>query len=278
MICHNERGAGLVIAILTIVALFALGTALAFLTRTDINIAKHQTLHTEAIYVAEAGVEEALYRMSMTDPTNVTVNGSTINAAIRDATDPYDPDWKARIFLARPGQEPVPPVGVLHTVTIQDAGSWLEYSVASDLNEALTIEHKWKDLDDDGVREVGEIVLYDASQYPPENFTTGSPVEVISVTAKSATSEREVLVEAVRFPLSINVKAALLSDKGVDVRGNVTVCGHDHSIDDVLDVLAALVRVSLVGLPGLGLFRLGHRRHGSRDLLEPGRDQRHYGS
>ena len=182
MIRHNQSGAGLVIAILTVVALFAFGTALAFLTRTDINIAKHQTLHTEAIYVAEAGVEEALHRMSMTDPTNVTVNGSSINAAIRDATVPYDPDWKARIFLARPGQEPVPPIGVDHTVTIQDAGSWLEYSAANDLTEVLTIEHKWKDLDDDGVREVGEIVLYDASQYPPENFTSGSPVEVITVT------------------------------------------------------------------------------------------------
>ena len=48
---QNERGSGLVIAILTIVALFALGTALAFLTRTDVNISKHQTLHTEALYV-----------------------------------------------------------------------------------------------------------------------------------------------------------------------------------------------------------------------------------
>jgi hypothetical protein len=230
MICHNEHGAGLVIAILTVVALFALGTALAFLTRTDINIARHQTLHTEAIYVAEAGVEEALYRMSMTDPTNVTVNGSTINAAIRDSVVPYDPNWKARIFLARPGQQPVAPSGVDHTVTIQDAGSWLEYSAANDLNRVLTIEHKWKDLDDDGVREVGEIVLYDATQYPPENFATGTPVEVITATARSATSERQVLVEAVRFPLSVNAKAALLCDKGVDVRGNVTVCGHDHAM------------------------------------------------
>jgi hypothetical protein len=95
---------------------------------------------------------------------------------------------------------------------------------------ALTIEHKWKDLDGDGVREAGEIVLYDATQYPPENFLTGTPVEVITVNARSATAERQVLVEAVRFPLSVNAKAALLCDKGVDVRGNVTVCGHDHAM------------------------------------------------
>jgi hypothetical protein len=231
MTCHNERGSGLVIAILTIVALFALGSALAFLTRTDVNIAKHQTLHTEAIYVAEAGVEESLHRMSLRDPTYVTVNGSTINAAVRDDSMPYDPNWKAKIFLTRPGTEPAAPWGEDYTVTVQDVGTWLEYSDASDPNAALTIEHKWKDLDDDGIREDGEIVLYDASQYPPENFTSGSPVEVITVPGRSAMADREVLVEAIRFPLNVNARAALLSNEGVDVRGNVSVCGHDHDID-----------------------------------------------
>jgi hypothetical protein len=230
MTCRNEHGTGLVIAILTIVALFALGSALAFLTRTDVNIAKHQTLHTEALYVAEAGVEEALHRLSLRDPTNVTVNGATINAAIRDDSIPYDPGWKTRIFLARPGSEPVAASGEDHTVTVQSAGTWLEYSDASEINAALTIEHKWKDRDDDGLREDGEIVLYDAGQHPPENFTSGSPVEVITVPGRSAMAEREVLVEAIRFPLNINARAALLCNEGVDVRGNVTVCGHDHDI------------------------------------------------
>jgi hypothetical protein len=231
MFCGNERGSGLVIAILTIVALFALGAALAFLTKTDVNISKHQTLHTEALYVAEAGVEEALHRMALTDPTNVSVNGGTINAAIRDDSIPYDPNWRVRIFLTSPGMEPSPGSGETHTVTVQDAGTWLEYSSASDLPTALTIEHKWKDLDDDGLREDGEIVLYDAGQYPPENFTTGPPVEVVTVTGRSATAEREILVEATKFPLNINARAALLCDRGVDVRGNVSICGHDHSIN-----------------------------------------------
>jgi hypothetical protein len=227
---QNESGSGLVIAILTIVALFALGTALAFLTRTDVNISKHQTLHTEALYVAEAGVEEALHRLGLSNPTNITVNGSSINAAIRDSVLPYDPNWKVRVFLAQPGEEPGANAGEIHTVTIQDAGSWLEYSDPSDLNQALTIEHKWKDLDDDGVRDNGEIVLYDPTQYPPENFTEGRPVEVITVVGKSATAERTLRVEATRFPFSANVLAALMCDNGVDVRGNVTVCGHNHSL------------------------------------------------
>jgi hypothetical protein len=231
MVCMNERGAGLVVAILVVVALFALGTALVFLTRTDVNISKHQTLHVEALYVAEAGVEEALHRLGLNDPTNITVNGSSINAAIRDAASPPDPDWKARVFLCNPGQEPAPSGTEYHTCTLQDNGSWLEYSSAGDEATALTIEHKWRDLNGDNVRDANEIVLYDGSKYPPENFDTGTPVEVITVVAKSATAERQVKVEATRFPLNINARAALFCDRGVDVRGNVTVCGHDHAMN-----------------------------------------------
>jgi hypothetical protein len=230
MVCCNERGAGLVIAILTVVALFALGMTLMFITRTDVNISKHQTLHVEALYVAEAGVEEALHRLALPDPTVVTVNGGAMNAAIRDSAKPYDPDWRARIFLCSPGNVTPAPVGEYHTCTIQDDATWLEYSSASDPNTALMIEHKWRDLDGDGVRENGEIVLYDGSRYPPENFSTGSPVEVITVTGRSATSEREIKVEATKFPLNVNARAALFCDLGVDVRGNVTVCGHDHAM------------------------------------------------
>jgi hypothetical protein len=227
----SEHGFGLVLAILSILALFALGAALAFLVRTDVDIAKHQTLYTEALYVCEAGVEEALHRLALSDPTDITVNGSTINAAIRDSIQPYDPEWKVRIFLTQPGNEPIPGPNEYHTVTIQDAGSWLEYSSTSDLSTALTIEHKWQDLDDDGVRENGEIVLYDAHRYPPENFTSGTPIEVITVVGRSATAERSIIVEATKFPVTANVLAALMCDMGVDVRGEVSVCGHDHSID-----------------------------------------------
>ncbi len=231
MIGSNEHGFGLVMAILTTMVLFAFGAALAFLARTDVEISRHQTLHVEALYVAEAGAEEALHRLALTDPTMVTVNGASMNAAIRDTVRPCDPDWRARIFLCAPGSEPMAPIGEYHTSTIQSSATWLEYSSAADANTALMIEHKWQDLDGDGVREDGEIVLYDAAKYPPENFDTGSPVEVVSVVAKSATAERTIKVEATRFPVSANVLAALMCDMGIDVRGNVTVCGHDHSVD-----------------------------------------------
>jgi len=228
---RNENGMGLVLAILIVVALFVLGSALAFVTRTDVNISGHQTLYVEAVYVAEAGVEEAMERLALRDPTMVTVNGGTINAAIRDSAMPPDPNWVARIFLCAPGSQPTAAVSQVHTVTVQGDAAWLEYSSASDTLEALTIQHKWRDRDGDGLRDANEVVLYDSGSLPPENFSKGAPVEVITSLGRSAAAEREIRVEATRLPLNINVRAAVLCDLGVDVRGNVTVCGHNHAID-----------------------------------------------
>jgi hypothetical protein len=226
----NQKGSGLVLAILIIVALFVLGSSLAFLTRTDVNISKHQTQSIEALYVAEAGVEEAVERLALTYPTDITVNGSTFNAAIRDTVVPFNPNWHARIFLCRPGLAPAAGENEYHTATVQSASDWLTYSSASDPDLAVNIEHKWVDRNGDGTRQANEIVRYDASKIPPQNFTTGDVVETITVTGEKATARRQVRAEVTRYPLNVNAKAALLSDGPVDLKGNVGVCGHNHDL------------------------------------------------
>jgi hypothetical protein len=81
-------------------------------------------------------------------------------------------------------------------------------------------------------------------------------VEVITVPGKSAAAERHVLVEAIRFPLNINARAALLCNEGVDVRGNVTVCGHDHDINTP----------SYTMLPGCKAWELNFNRTRCRQI------------
>lgn len=230
MVLGNQKGTGLVLAILIVVALFVLGTSLAFLTRTDVNISKHQTQYVEALYVAEAGAGEALERLALRDPTDVTVNGSTFNAAIRDTAMAADPDWKARVFLCRPGLAPAAGAHEYHTVTVQSAADWLAYSSPSDLDEAINIEHKWVDRNGDGLRQPNELMRYDSSKIPPRNFISGDIIEVVTVTGTKGTARRSILVEATRYPLNVNAKAALLSDGPVNYKGNVGVCGHDHSL------------------------------------------------
>jgi len=229
-VLRNEKGTGLVLAILIIVALFVLGTSLAFLTRTDVSISKHQTQYVEAFYVAEAGIEEALARMALRFPTDISANGSTFNAAIRDTVLPANPDWTGRIFLCRPGQAPAAGEDEFHTVTVQNASDWLLYSSADDPDLAINIRHKWIDRNGDGTRDLNELVRYDASRMPPQNFVSGDLIEVVTVTGRKGTAERALLVEATRYPLNVNAKAAVLSDGPVNYRGNVAICGHNHSL------------------------------------------------
>jgi hypothetical protein len=116
--------------------------------------------------------------------------------------------------------------GSIHyTPTVQSSSSQLAYASAT---EHVTVRHKWQDRDADGVRDANEIVRYDPNKFPPENFDSGSPVEVIDVQGHRAEARRRLRVECTRFPFAPNVLAALSSDRGVDVRGNVCLCGHDH--------------------------------------------------
>jgi len=168
--------------------------------------------------------------MALRFPTDVTANGSTFNAAIRDTSLTPNPEWTARIFLCRPGLAPSAGEDEYHTSTVQNASNWLLYSSADDLDLALTIRHEWVDRDGDGTRDANELVRYDASRVPPKNFLSGDLVEVLRVTGRNGTAQRALLVEATRYPLNVNAKAAVLSDGPVDYRGNVAICGHDHSL------------------------------------------------
>ena len=118
-----------------------------------------------------------------------------------------------------------PPLGssISYAPTVTDHASGVSY-----LEDELTVRYKIIDLDNDSVADPGEIVYYDASRIPPENFTTGSPVVVIESSGSRAESSRSVQVEATRFPFAPNVLAAISSDNGVDVSGNVSICGHNH--------------------------------------------------
>ena len=148
---QNERGSILVITLLILFAVTAIGATLASISSTDMRIAGNQRSDTRALTVAEAGLQEAIHRVSLPNPTNATVAGWTGNVAISDS-EPYDPNWKARIYLTAPGSAPSAGT-IVTTGTIQDPGSYLQYSVANGNSGVLEIEHKWRDRDGDGNRD-----------------------------------------------------------------------------------------------------------------------------
>jgi hypothetical protein len=224
----NERGSVLIVTLLIMFAVGVMGATLAMLSSMDLKISGNQRVTTQALDVSEAGLNEAIHRLALANPTNATVGGWTGNIAIGDPP-PYDPLWEARLFLTDPGSAPSPSGSIVPTGTIQDPnGTYLQYSRSSGTDDLLTIRHKWRDRNGDGTRDPNEVVRYDPEQIPPENFASGHPVEIVTVTGRMGLAERTVQAEVTKRKLTARTHAALYIDKAIRITGNPGICGYDH--------------------------------------------------
>ncbi len=227
----GDGGNLLVITLLILFAISIIAATLAMVSSMDLKIAGNQRVTTRSLFVAEAGLNEAIHRLSLSNPTNVAVGGWTGNAAIGDK-EPYNPQWTARIYLTSPGSAPASAGNVYSTGTIQDPTQpYLEYSHPSGTDGVLTIRHKWIDRDSDNIRDANEIVRYDPLQIPPENFASGFPVEIITVTGRAANGERTIQAEVTKRTMMARTLGALYADKAIELKGNCAFCGYNHSID-----------------------------------------------
>jgi hypothetical protein len=227
----DERGMALVAILVILTALTALSIGLLMFSSTEVRISNNQRNHTGALYVAEAGISEVVARMDLPAGSMVTVNGATFDASISDNPSSPDPNWRTEVYLQPQASLPSPAGTEVIVPTVQPAASWLHYGDPGLSQNPLVIEHKWIDLNGDGVRDTSEIVRYDGSRFPPENFATGLPVEVITVPGILNGSRRTIRTEITKTPVTLNVTAAVSSDNGVELKGNVSVCGHNHDIN-----------------------------------------------
>jgi hypothetical protein len=226
----NERGSVLVVTLLIMFAVGVMGATLAVISSMDLKISGNQRVTTQALDVSEAGLNEAIHRLSLANPTNATIGGWTGNIAIGDPP-PYDPNWEARLYLTDPGSAPSPSGSIVTTGTIQDPnGTYLQYSRPSGTDDLLTIRHKWRDRNGDGTKDANEVVRYDTEQIPPENFTSGYPVEIVTVTGRMGQAERMIQAEVTKRKLTARCMAALLIDKPIRINGNPAICGYNHRI------------------------------------------------
>lgn len=81
---RTQAQRGFILAtVLVFLVVLSLGASLvAKLTRTDIQVVNNLQNEKEALFIAEAGVQEALYRMSLAIGDRATVNGQTFNASL----------------------------------------------------------------------------------------------------------------------------------------------------------------------------------------------------
>ena len=227
----GEEGNILIVTLMILFAISIIGGMITMVSSMDLKISGNQRHDTQALFIAEAGLNEAIHRISLPDPTDMTVGGWTGNAAIADS-EPYDPNWTTLVYLTDPASAPAGGGSIHTTGTLQDPNQpYLVYSAPSGTEEVLTIRHKWRDRNGDGSRDANEIVRYDAMQVPPENFVSGYPVEVVTVTGRSSEGERVIEAEITKKMVNVRTLGALYVDKAVKITGDAEFCGYDHDIN-----------------------------------------------
>ena len=232
---NSESGNALILTLLILFAIAIIGSTVAMVSTMDLKISGNQRKTSEALFIAEAGLNEAIHRISLPDPTDATIGGWTGNISISD-NEPYDPNWTTMIYLDNPASVPAGGGSIHTTCTIQDPNQpYLDYSEPSGVTGVLMVQHKWIDRNGDGVRDQNEIVLYDQLAVPPENFVSGEPVEVVTITGHSADGERVIQAEVAREMITVRTLAALYVDKAIEIQGHVDFCGYNHDINTPVD-------------------------------------------
>ena len=268
MIYNNEKGMVLPLGLMFLAIIAILGTTAVIITTTDLKIGTNYKLSEQAFYAAEAGISEALYRLSLFDDggTNAPPSGSMINingltgsnaaisidpnglldnngdddgnGAVDDISDlnfniAYDNrDWQTKILLKI--SDDADTTTTVYTPTIQPSGNWIEYSSSIDDGTALTIEFLKDTEDMDGDGNTSEIVFYNASLANPLNVNTaattasGQPVVVITSTGRSQSSTCVIQVEAVRQPVDIHAEGAVMVDLSPTLLGSVLISGFNY--------------------------------------------------
>ena len=227
----SQQGSVLVVTLLIMFAVSVIGATLAVLSSMDLRISGNQRVTTQSLDVAEAGLNEAIHRISLLYPTNVTIGGWTGNAAIGDPP-PLDPNWETRVYLTGPGSAPSGGGSIVTTGTIQNPNqTYLQYSRASGTGDLLTVRHKWEDRNGDGTKDANEVVRYDPDQVPPENFASGYPVEIVTITGRMGQAERVIQAEVTKRKLTARTMGALFIDKAISITGNPGICGYNHNIN-----------------------------------------------
>jgi len=210
----------LVIALLVLLALTVLGSALMLSVNTETRIACAQLRDAQTLSIAEAGVQEAMLRIRDGEVPN-TLNKRMVTL----------------IYETPSGSIPASGTDTTSLSSLQPTGNYLGYSSESksvaqgssgttaDLR-VLTVRYKTQITP--GVLPDTQIVRYDDSHNPKFNTASGSPVFQIVATVTKGTASHGVVAEVTQAKFNILAKGAVVSKVTIQFKGNIKICGHDH--------------------------------------------------
>ena len=203
----HQEGMALILAIMVLLLLTVIGAALMANVNTETKISGLKVRDTQALTIAEAGVQEAMLRLR---------NG--------DVQDDGNPRNVTVIFNQQAGS--LPPVGADTTAlpTLQTPGSYLNYSTASKSYQMLTMKYKTRGTP-------GVIQRYDDAANPKINTVSGNPIWIVNSTGTANGASRQVYAEICRSRFNIFARGAVVAHVGIQFKGNIQVCGHNHRAD-----------------------------------------------
>jgi hypothetical protein len=213
---HREDGAVLVVALIFLGILALVGATATIITTTDIKIGANYKASEKALYVAEAGVQEARERLRLkpdTDPAfpDIIKDGHANNH-----------EWAAYIGESTKAQKKGYVVGNpvhVYTLSVQTGTDMMDYTVVithqidpSDPTKVLY----WGDSDGDG---------------DPQRHTDGTKgdpnIYLITSYGNAEGASKVVQMEVMRLK-PIDVRAALYAGSPATINGNSTdIIGND---------------------------------------------------
>lgn len=199
----DERGMALVLALMVLLVLSVIGAALMANVSTESKITGYKLRDTQALTIAEAGVQEAMLRIR---------NG--------DFLDDQNPRNVTLIYDQVAGSIPVSGADTTSLPTLQPAGGYLGYSSATKNPMLLSIQYK--------TRGGNTIVRYDETATPKINTVTGSPIFVIRSTGRTGNAYRSLYTEVTRSRVNVLARSAVTANVDIQFKGNIKICGHNH--------------------------------------------------
>jgi Tfp pilus assembly protein PilX len=205
---RNERGGGLLMALLVIVALAAITAGIVMTVSTDRRATSYNMTRASALNLAESGVAEAWERIRM-----------------GDVPDNRNPRMVSQIYLADEGSLPsYANTDTIALPTKQPAGAWLPYSSASKDTFALTVKYMTNSA------QTG-IYYYDKTKSPPIQGKTGYPIYVIHAVGRDGLSRRVVDTSIAQLGIVPNLKGAYVSADQVKFHGSNFAMGYDYKAE-----------------------------------------------
>ncbi|MFN8586735.1 MAG: PilX N-terminal domain-containing pilus assembly protein [Candidatus Eisenbacteria bacterium] len=201
---QDERGVALVMAIVVLLVISLLATAVMQNLSTQRKISGHGLRTSRALSAAEAGVAEMLSRMRSGEIT----------------LDELEPASAVQIFLVPAGQAPAVGADTTAYATVQPSGEWLDYSSSSRGPDVLTLGFRRDDA--------GRIVRWDDEQSTALNTACGMPVYSVTSTGKINGDRTRIRTEFFWKPHHLTFNAAICSGVDVILEGTMSVCGYQH--------------------------------------------------